>query len=59
MLSKRDFLNGKTQYHWSERITAKIPMALSQETHVEGRQGAFLVQAAAPCPYRGVRDGFG
>ena len=47
--SKRDFVNGETQCHWSEKITAKVPVALSQETHVEGRQGAFLVRAAAPC----------
>ena len=48
MSSKRDFVNGKTQCHWSERITAKVPVALSQETHAEDRQGAFLVRATAP-----------
>ena len=59
MSSKRDFVNGETQCHRSERITAKVPVAPSQETHVEGRQGAFLVQAAAPRSHLGVRDGLG
>ena len=48
MSSKRDFVNGKTQCHRSKRITAKVPVALYQETHVEDRQGAFLVRATAP-----------
>ena len=49
MSSKSDCVNGEMQCRRSERITAKLPVALSQEIHVEGRQGAFLVQAAAPC----------
>ena len=48
MSSKRNFVNGETQCHRSESITAKILVTFSQETHVEVRQGVFLVQAAAP-----------
>ena len=47
MSSKRNFVNGKTKCHRSERIAAKVPVTLSQETHVEDRQGAFLERAAA------------
>ena len=43
MSSKLDFVNGKTPCHQSERITAKVPVAFSQETHVEDRKGAFFV----------------
>ena len=40
MASKRDFLNGEIQCYRSEKNTAKVPAALSQETHVEVRQAA-------------------